>query len=188
MYNYHIIAIDDNVALLQTLKLILKDTFKKVGSVSSPTLITAILNNGDVDAVLLDMNFSNTNLNCEEGLFWLNNIKQRPNAPAVILMTAFGDIDIAVRSMKYGADDFITKPWDNKELIEKLVTAIEKHDVVSEVQTPHEEKEEEATIEEMEKEKIKKTLRETERNITLAAKLLGISRRTLYINITKYGL
>ena len=90
--------------------------------------------------------------------------------------------------MKYGADDFITKPWDNKELIEKIVTAIEKHDVVSEVQTPHEEKEEEATIEEMEKEKIKKTLKETERNITLAAKKLGISRRTLYNKITKYGL
>lgn len=182
MYNYHILAIDDNETLLQTLKLILKKEFAVVGTISHPNLVSAILAGGDVDAILLDMNFGKGRLDCEEGLYWLDTIKQRPNAPAVILMTAFGDIDIAVRAMKQGADDFVTKPWDNRELIEKIVTAIEKK------RGSQEKPEETPTLKEIEKERLSKVLKETGRNITKSAEILGISRRTLYNKIEKYGL
>ena len=182
MYNYHILAIDDNETLLQTLKLILKKEFAVVGTISHPNLVSAILAGGDVDAILLDMNFGKGRLDCEEGLYWLDTIKQRPNAPAVILMTAFGDIDIAVRAMKQGADDFVTKPWDNRELIEKIVTAIEKN------RGSQEKPEETPTLKEIEKERLAKVLKETGRNITKSAEILGISRRTLYNKIEKYGL
>lgn len=182
MYNYHILAIDDNETLLQTLKLILKKEFAVVGTISHPNLVSAILAGGDVDAILLDMNFGKGRLDCEEGLYWLDTIKQRPNAPAVILMTAFGDIDIAVRAMKQGADDFVTKPWDNRELIEKIVTVIEKK------RGSQEKPEETPTLKEIEKERLSKVLKETGRNITKSAEILGISRRTLYNKIEKYGL
>jgi DNA-binding NtrC family response regulator len=192
MHNYHILAIDDNEALLQTLKLILKKEFAVVGTVQHPNLVPAILAGGKVDAILLDMNFDKGRLDCEEGLYWLNAIKERPNPPAIILMTAFGDIDIAVRAMKQGADDFVTKPWDNRELIEKIVAAIEKRqNNTNQQKEEKEEKEEEettSTLKEIEEERLRKVLKETGRNITKSAEILGISRRTLYNKIEKYGL
>ncbi len=192
MYNYHILAIDDNEALLQTLKIILKKEFAVVGTISRPNLIAAILDGGNVDAILLDMNFDKGKLDCEEGLFWLDTIKQRPNPPAIILMTAFGDIDIAVRAMKNGADDFVTKPWNNSELIEKIVAAIEKRKSATLPQTAEEKREEEnsetSTLKELEKERLQRVLKETGRNITKSAEILGVSRRTLYNKIEKYGI
>jgi DNA-binding NtrC family response regulator len=186
MYNYHILAIDDNEALLQTLKLILKKEFAVVGTVRHPNLVPAILAGGKVDAILLDMNFDKGRLDCEEGLYWLNAIKERPNPPVIILMTAFGDIDIAVRAMKQGADDFVTKPWDNRELIEKIVAAIEKRQ--NNTNQQKEEEETTSTLKEIEEERLRKVLKETGRNITKSAEILGISRRTLYNKIEKYGL
>ena len=187
MHNYHILAIDDNEALLQTLKLILKKEFAVVGTVQHPNLVPAILAGGKVDAILLDMNFDKGRLDCEEGLYWLNAIKERPNPPAIILMTAFGDIEIAVDAMKRGADDFITKPWDNNELVRKIVTAIEKHKIIHEEQTKEEDNSTH-TLKDIEKERLEKVLRETGRNVTKSAEILGISRRTLYNKIEKYGL
>ena len=186
MHNYHILAIDDNEALLQTLKLILKKEFAVVGTVQHPNLLPTILAGGKVDAILLDMNFDKGRLDCEEGLYWLNAIKERPNPPAIILMTAFGDIDIAVRAMKQGADDFVTKPWDNRELIEKIVAAIEKRQ--NNTNQQKEEEETTSTLKEIEEERLRKVLKETGRNITKSAEILGISRRTLYNKIEKYGL
>lgn len=188
MHNYHILAIDDNKALLQTLKLILKKEFAVVGTVQHPNLGPAILAGGKVDAILLDMNFNKGRLDCEEGLYWLNAIKERPNPPAIILMTAFGDIDIAVLAMKQGADDFVTKPWDNRELIEKIVAAIEKRNNSDNLQKQQAEEDSTPTLKEIEEERLRKVLKETGRNITKSAEILGISRRTLYNKIEKYGL
>lgn len=176
-YNYHIIAIDDNIALLQTLKVVLGAHFERVATISDPKMIQGILAGGSIDAVLLDMNFDNSRLDGSDGLFWLQRIKEHGNAPAVILITAFGDINLAVESMKKGADDFITKPWDNNELIEKIVAAIEKH-------SPQQAN----TLEQKEREQIMEALSAAGKNITQAAKKLGISRRTLYNKIAKYGL
>ena len=125
MNSYKILVIDDNQSVLRTLKLVLNGVFKTVVTVPDPQLIPALLQAGDVDVVLLDMNFDARKLDGEEGLFWLNRINEIPNAPAVVLITAFGDIDLAVRSVQQGAEDFITKPWDNQTLIQKLEAAIE---------------------------------------------------------------
>ena len=177
-YPYHIVAIDDNIALLQTLKVILGAHFEKVATISDPKLLQGILAGGNIDAILLDMNFDNSKLDGSDGLFWLQRIKERPEAPAVILITAFGDIQLAVESMKRGADDFITKPWDNEELINKILSAIEKH----------EPQPDNITLKENEKEQIMSALNATDNNISQAAKKLGISRRTLYNKMAKYGL
>lgn len=80
----------------------------------------------DVDVVLLDMNFSLGLNSGQDGLFWLRTIKKlHPNTP-VVLMTAYANVQLAVKGLKYGAADFVTKPWDNDKLISTLRDAIEK--------------------------------------------------------------
>lgn len=128
MYDYRIAIIDDNQAVLKTLKLVLKGVFASVVTLPHPNLLPALLSGEKVDAVLLDMNFSAQRLDGEEGLSWLKYIKSRPNPPAVVLITAFGDISLAVTSLKEGAEDFVTKPWNNDELIGTLLKAIERRD------------------------------------------------------------
>lgn len=182
-YRYHIVAIDDNIALLQTIKLVLGSVFEKVAVISDPKLIQGILAGGNIDAVLLDMNFDNSRLDGSDGLFWLKVIKERENAPAVILITAFGDIRLAVESMKLGADDFVTKPWENEELINKIVGAVQKRNL-----TKEEPEADNSTLQETERERIASVLLATQNNVTRAAKILGISRRTLYNKIAKYEL
>ena len=127
MTDAKILVIDDNTAVLSTLKIVLKSVFKTVVAVSDPQLIPALISAGDVDAVLLDMNFGSDKLDGQDGLFWLDRIMNRSgleNPPAVVMITAFGDVGLAVTSLKKGALDFIQKPWDNNDLIKKLHEAI----------------------------------------------------------------
>ena len=125
MTDAKILVIDDNTAVLSTLKIVLKSVFRTVVAVSDPQLIPALISAGDVDAVLLDMNFGSDKLDGQDGLFWLDRIMSRSgldNPPAVVMITAFGDVGLAVTSLKKGALDFIQKPWDNNDLIRKLQT------------------------------------------------------------------
>ena len=129
MINAKVIIIDDNAAVLKTMGMVLKGAFTKVVTVEDPQLIPALIAAGDVDAVVLDMNFGAGKLDGKDGLFWLERIKQRSGLecpPAVVLITAFGDVPLAVDSIKQGADDFVQKPWNNERLIQSLTTAIEK--------------------------------------------------------------
>lgn len=126
MRDAKIIVVDDNEAVLRSLRTILSHEFKTIVTVSSPVLLPALLRNGDVDMVLLDMNFGTGKQSGGEGLFWLDRILELKNPPAVILITAFGDIELAVSSLKKGATDFIVKPWDNEKLIQTLIHALER--------------------------------------------------------------
>ena len=126
MRDAKIIVVDDNEAVLRSLRTILSHEFKTIVTVSSPVLLPALLRNGDVDMVLLDMNFGTGKQSGREGLFWLDRILELKNPPAVILITAFGDIELAVSSLKKGATDFIVKPWDNEKLIQTLIHALER--------------------------------------------------------------
>lgn len=123
MINGKIIVVDDNEAVLKTLRVILSREFKTVVCASVPTLLPALLRDNDVDVVLLDMNFRTGKQSGGEGLFWLDRIRERPEPPEVVLITAFGDIELAVASLKKGATDFIVKPWDNDKLLSTLVAA-----------------------------------------------------------------
>lgn len=125
MINGKIIVVDDNEAVLKTLRMILSREFKTVVCASVPTLLPALLREDDVDVVLLDMNFGTGKQSGGEGLFWLDRIRERTNPPEVVLITAFGDIELAVASLKKGAADFIVKPWDNDKLLSTVVTAFQ---------------------------------------------------------------
>lgn len=195
MNPYKILIIDDNQSVLRTLKLVLNGVFKTVVTVPDPQLIPALLQAGDVDVVLLDMNFDARKLDGEEGLFWLNRINEIPDAPAVVLITAFGDIDLAVRSVQQGAEDFITKPWDNQTLIQKLEAAITKHQakqhtatLAAEAASLHDQIEanQQLSLDELEKKHILEIVDQEHGNLVNAAERLGISRQTLYNKLKKY--
>jgi DNA-binding NtrC family response regulator len=197
MTDAKILVIDDNNAVLSTLKIVLKSVFKTVVAVSDPQLIPALISAGDVDAVLLDMNFGSDKLDGQDGLFWLDRIMNRSgleNPPAVVMITAFGDVGLAVTSLKKGALDFIQKPWDNNDLIKKLHEAIAKRDALyAEKQrnpVAEETAEEEApsSLDEMEKLTIMRVLESSGRKLTTAAVKLGISRQTLYNKMKHHGI
>ncbi len=197
MYDYHIAIIDDNKAVLQSLKLVLEGVFRSVTVMTLPNALPAILAAGKVDAVLLDMNFSAQKLDGQEGLTWLRYIKQQENPPAVVMITAFGDINIAVNSLKEGAEDFITKPWDNDELVEKLLAAIDKcrqqknlNRKASEADVLIEKQEtlKQMTLDEVEKLHILEMMQECGNNLSDVARRLNIGRQKLYSKLKKYGL
>lgn len=197
MYDYHIAIIDDNKAVLQSLKLVLEGVFRNVTVMTLPNALPAILAAGKVDAVLLDMNFSAQKLDGQEGLTWLRYIKQQENPPAVVMITAFGDINIAVNSLKEGAEDFITKPWDNDELVEKLLAAIDKcrqqknlNRKASEADVLIEKQEtlKQMTLDEVEKQHILEMMQECGNNLSDVARRLNIGRQKLYSKLKKYGL
>ena len=184
-----LLIIDDNAAVRATLKLLLCDEFEEVTAIENPAMIATLRHPGSYDAVLLDMNFDSGALDCSDGLFWLERLKNIPNPPAIVVITAFGDVDIAVKAMKLGAEDFITKPWDNDVLIEKLRKAIAKN---RQLRRDREAAKRASELEEAENERLSLTLDEVKMrhvrnvidscggNLSAAAQQLGVNRQTLY--------
>ncbi|RLD71464.1 MAG: sigma-54-dependent Fis family transcriptional regulator, partial [Bacteroidetes bacterium] len=118
-----ILIIDDNTQILESLRLLLKDEFKTIDIVPKPSRIHEMLWRNTYDIILLDMNFAMGETSGNEGIFWLNEIKKTDPLLPVILITAYGDIELAVKAIREGATDFITKPWDPEKLIITLKNA-----------------------------------------------------------------
>jgi DNA-binding NtrC family response regulator len=118
-----ILVIDDNVQILESLRLLLKDEFERIDILAKPSRINEMLWRNSYDVVMLDMNFAMGETSGNEGIFWLNEIKKRDPLLPVILITAYGDIELAVKAIREGAMDFITKPWDPEKLIVTLSNA-----------------------------------------------------------------
>lgn len=119
-----ILIVDDNESILLTLKQSLKYEFQEIETVRNPNLIPNLLNEKDWDLILLDMNFKAGVNSGNEGLYWLRKIKESNPDILVILITAYSEVDIAVKGIKEGAYDFITKPWDIDKLIASLHAAL----------------------------------------------------------------
>jgi DNA-binding NtrC family response regulator len=118
-----ILVIDDNKSVLSALEILLQFEFKAVASISNPNQISTFPNLKHFDIILLDMNFSAGVNTGNEGLYWLKEIKKIAPATSVIMMTAYGAVELAVKALKEGATDFILKPWNNDKLIATLKTA-----------------------------------------------------------------
>lgn len=184
-----ILIIDDNPAVRTTLKLLLADEFDEIAAVGNPQLIPALLQAGNIDAVLLDMNFDTGRLDGSNGLFWLSRIKGAADAPAVVLITAFGNVQLAVEAMKLGAEDFVVKPWDNDDLIAKLRRAIIKNrKAKTDSRTVDNAREIERrdtlrrtmTLDELKLDHVREAVDRCGGNLSAAAEQLGITRQTLY--------
>src|SRR5512145_180779 len=121
----HILIVDDNVSVLNSLELFLKYHFEKITTIRNPNLILNQLKSGYPDVILLDMNFAAGVNTGNEGIFWLHKIAETDPAAVVLLITAYGDVEVAIRAIKEGAVDFILKPWDNNKLWATLQSALQ---------------------------------------------------------------
>lgn len=118
-----VLIVDDNKSVLASLELLLENEFEAVRTATNPNQITTLLTTTGVDVVILDMNFSAGINNGNEGLYWLKHIHEiRPTLP-VVMLTAYGDVELAVKALKNGAADFLLKPWDNRILVQKIKEA-----------------------------------------------------------------
>ena len=163
---------DDNPAILTAAKICLDGVFERIITLSKPDSIMVTLNQETTDVILLDMNFTLGVNSGQDGLLWLRMIhRQHPDIP-VVLVTAYADVKLAVRGLKTGAVDFVTKPWDNEELVRVLKDAIDNSREV-------------VPLEQMELEHVHKVLDKCHGNISKAAELLGITRQTLYAKMKR---
>jgi DNA-binding NtrC family response regulator len=121
----NILIIDDNKSILSTLEIMLSPVFQSVTTLSSPNQIPSELHRKDYNLVILDMNFKAGVNTGNEGIYWLERIKETNPEVSVVMITAYGDIDIAVKALKAGASDFVLKPWDNEKLLATLELAIQ---------------------------------------------------------------
>lgn len=126
MLTAKILIVDDDVDVLSAAKLMLKRHFSQIDIEKNPQRIPFLVTNGDYDAILLDMNFTRDVISGKEGFDWLDRILDIDPLAVVVLFTAFGNVEMAVRAMKSGAMDFVLKPWENDKLLATLQAAVQK--------------------------------------------------------------
>jgi len=130
-----VLIVDDDTDVLTAVKLLLKTEAQEVITEKNPENLNWLLQRNQVDLVLLDMNFNSAINTGNEGLYWLNKIKEWKPDVCVIMITAYGDIDLAVRSLKEGANDFVVKPWHNEKLISTIKELLDKKEGVKTTKT-----------------------------------------------------
>ncbi len=118
-----ILIIDDDEHVVFTSRMILKDYFENIDTLTSPKTLESKLKQSDYDVILLDMNFQAGTTTGNEGIYWMNRIQSLSPQTQVVLQTAYGDIELAVKSIKEGAVDFLPKPWDKEKLVTTMFNA-----------------------------------------------------------------
>lgn len=121
-----ILVIDDDVDVLTAVRLLLRPEVKEIVTEKNPENIRTHLGKHDFDVILLDMNFNASINTGNEGIYWLQKIRELKNNACVIMITAYGDIDLAIRSLKEGAYDFVVKPWHNEKLLSVISEAVKR--------------------------------------------------------------
>ncbi len=119
-----ILIVDDDKNILRSLKILLDNEFEVVKTISNPNSLLSEYKKEEYDVILLDMNFSAGLNTGNEGIFWLHEILKADENAIVIFITAYGDVDLAVKAIKEGATDFVIKPWNNEKLISTLRSAL----------------------------------------------------------------
>ena len=162
-----ILVCDDNADILTAMQYALEGTFDRILTLLRPEDMLRIMAAEHVDMVLLDMNFSIGDNSGRDGLHWLQRVHEaHPDVP-VVMLTAYGDVPLAVRALQSGAADFVTKPWDNDKLTYKLQGIMQAQQAL-------------APLDEVEMEHIRRAVDRADGNLTAAAKMLGLTRQTLY--------
>lgn len=123
MIEASILVVDDDDDILLSARLFLKMHFSQVITCKSPKELNVLLSRNEVDLILLDMNYQKGASDGREGLYWLDHILSIDQEHIVILMTAYGSVELAVQAIKKGATDFILKPWENEKLFATLFAA-----------------------------------------------------------------
>lgn len=133
MKNANILIVDDNKSILTALNLLLKGVYSSIKTLSSPNQLLSELQKINYNVLLLDMNF-NAGINTgNEGIYWLQRVLEVSPGISVIMITAYGDVELAVKAVKLGAVDFIPKPWDNDKLMATIESALKLNESRTEV-------------------------------------------------------
>ena len=136
-----ILILDDNKSVLTALELLLQSEFDNIYTLKNPNSLISTIQQQNIDVILLDMNFTAGINSGNEGIFWLNQIQKYDPTISVIMITAYGDVELAVKAVKEGAFDFILKPWDNSKLLSTIHASLKlrksKIDNVSLLKTTH---------------------------------------------------
>jgi DNA-binding NtrC family response regulator len=119
-----VLIVDDNQSVLTALEMLLQGEFEDVYTLKNPGNLVSTIQQNKIDVILLDMNFQAGINTGNEGIHWLRRIYETDPTLSVVLITAYGDVELAVRAVKEGAFDFILKPWDNTKLISTLHAAL----------------------------------------------------------------
>ena len=173
-----ILVIDDKPEVHQAVALALEPWVERVESAASPEAVPALMASTRFDCALLDMNFAAGDRSGREGMTALDAIKAADPALAVILMTAYGAVSLAVESLKRGADDFLLKPWRNEALVAAVREAAGRTEAARGG----------ASLDALERSAIAGALGRHDGNIARTAAALGLSRPALYRRMAKHGL
>lgn len=124
MNSARILIVDDDRDVLESARMFLKQEFTSIDIEEDPRRIPDLLGKNDYDVILLDMNFSKGVNDGDEGFYWLEKIVGLDPQAVVILITAYAEVDLAVQAMKFGAADFVMKPWKNQKLLATVIAAV----------------------------------------------------------------
>ena len=120
----NILIVDDNTIILNSLKQLLKYDFNKIEVLNDPRKLPKFVEENIFDVILLDMNFKAGARSGDEGIFWIKKILEIDKNAVIVLITAYGDIKLAVKAIRAGGIDFVLKPWEPQKLISTLKSAI----------------------------------------------------------------
>lgn len=175
-----VLIVEDDADVLRAARIALLPYVEHITTRSSLDNLNEVLTTNCFDAVLLDMNFVPGENNGTEGLKALIRIQALDSTIAVVLMTAYGGVALAVEALKQGAVDFVLKPWRNDKLVAAVVAAAKI--------TLARRAEQDLHLDRLERGAIERALERHAGNISLAATALGLSRAALYRRLSKYGL
>ncbi len=188
-----ILLLDDDPDVGIAAQLLLQRRVAPVTCLRRPAELFAALDRLRPAVLLLDLNFGAGRTDGAQGLRLLDEVRQRPAPPVVVILTAYADIDLAVQAVKRGAFDFITKPWDNVRLVATCKEALQRAHAAresthSDPPTTPATSEPLRPLAEQERAAVMAALAESQGNLSAAARALGLSRAALYRRLARYGL
>jgi DNA-binding NtrC family response regulator len=173
-----LLIVDDDADVRHAAQLALEPWVVAAQAIASPDELAGLLTPGRWGCVLLDMNFVAGARSGQEGMDALSRLRERDPTLAVVLMTAFGGVSLAVAALKRGAHDFLLKPWRNRDLIAAVRSACDATQAARRGQP----------LDDLEREAIKRALVHSGGNIARAAASLGVSRPALYRRMARHGI
>jgi DNA-binding NtrC family response regulator len=175
-----ILIVEDDADVLRAARIALAKDAERVETASNIDTLEKLLESAEFDCVLLDMNFVAGARAGKEGLNALARIQVFDPNLAVVLMTAYGGVELAVEALKKGAVDFVLKPWRNDKLVASVIAAVKNTRTRREAET--------LGLDALERDAIERALARHAGNISQAATALGLSRPALYRRMVKYGI
>ena len=175
-----ILIIDDDQAIRLSIGLMLRQAGFEYEAVATESDAMAAMRRGNVDLAILDMNLTLSTTG-QQGIEMLRKFKILAPTTPVIMLSAWATVPLAVEGMKYGAVDFVTQPWANRDFMAKIRKALDSAEKARESDKVD-------SLDNTERLTIEKALKQADGNLSTAAQLLGITRQSLYRRMEKFGL